>query len=324
MGCIDYTDAVNGALQRLHTTGFYIGDSFANHAPMAAEALAKLGYCDEVESWVAANLRHRAHRPFPDPAQLITDWRAALGDRSRGGDWVQLFRCELAGTSWREVLRTWWPRLLPGCVGSLSHGLIRTAHAVRSLREAVPPSDLQIDELARALGFWATVFTPLVADPHRSRDLDAAAVDCALSELTAEYAGHYAATMPSFPIPLIHTITAPAAMRLALAEIPEQLHAESFATIAEVNRQFFAAFGGRPISGNEEHAEPDTGLNFISLAAEAVDIGEEHAIKVCEAAMREHALRPDSRYLSAAAAAVHLIRERQRLPYTGNPGAAGN
>ena len=42
MGCIDYTDAVNGALERLHTTGFYIGDSFANHAPMAAEALAKL------------------------------------------------------------------------------------------------------------------------------------------------------------------------------------------------------------------------------------------------------------------------------------------
>ena len=44
MGCIDYTDAVNGALERLHSTGFYIGDSFANHAPMAAEALAKLGY----------------------------------------------------------------------------------------------------------------------------------------------------------------------------------------------------------------------------------------------------------------------------------------
>ena len=130
--------------------------------------------------------------------------------------------------------------------------------------------------------------------------------------------------MPSFPIPLIHTITAPAAMRLALAEIPEQLHAESFGTIAEVNRQFFAAFGGRPISGNEEHPESDSGLNFTSLAAEAVDIGDEHAIKVCEAAMREHALRPDSRYLSAAGAAVHLIRERQRLPDTGNPGAAGN
>jgi hypothetical protein len=324
MGCIDYTDAVNSALERLHSTGFYIGDSFANHGPMAAEALATLGYCDEVDSWVAANVRRREHCPFPDPTQPITDWRAALGDRGRGGDWVQLFRRELAETSWREVLRTWWPRLLPGCVGSLGHGLIRTAHAVRSLREAARPSDLQIDELARALGFWATVFTPLVTDPRRSRDLDAAAVDCALSDLTAEYAGHYAATMPSFPIPLIHTITAPAAMRLALAEIPEQLHAVSFATIAEVNRQFFAAFGGRPISGNGEHTQSDTGLNFTWLAAEAVDIGDEHAIKVCEAAIREHALRPDPRYLSAAGAAVHLIRERQRLPDTGNPGAAGN
>ena len=92
MGCIDYTDAVNGALQRLHTTGFYIGDSFANHAPMAAEALAKLGYCDEVESWVAANLRHRGHRPFvrleyfQRHRRTMREQRAAPASRPEGGD----------------------------------------------------------------------------------------------------------------------------------------------------------------------------------------------------------------------------------------------
>jgi hypothetical protein len=310
MGSIDYTETVNSALERLRTTGFYIGDFFANHGPMAAEALAKLGYCDEVDSWVAANVAHHEHRPLPDATQRITDWPAALGDPNRGGDWVELFRRELAGTSWREVLRTWWPRLLPGCAGSLVHGPIRTAHAVRSLREAARPSEPQIDELARALGFWATVFTPLVTDPRRSRARDAAAVDRALSELTAEYAGHYAATMPSFPIPLIHTITAPAAMRLVLPEVPVELHADSFCTIAEVNRQLFAAFGGKRASGDKEPAEPDTELVFTALAAEAVDIGDEHAIKLCEAAMREHALRPDSRYLSAAKAALTLIRGR--------------
>jgi hypothetical protein len=242
--------------------------------------------------------------------QPISDWQAALGDRARGGDWVELFRRELADTAWREVLHTWWPRLLPGCAGSLTHGLIRTAHAVRSLRQAAQPSDLQIDELARGLAFWATSFTPLATDVGGGSDLDAAAVDRALSELTAEYAGHYTATMPSFPIPLIHTITAPAAMRLLLAEVPAGLHRDSFRTIAQVNRELFAAFGGQRAAGNHGPVIPDNEPTFSSLAAAAVEIGDEHAIKVCEAAVRENARRPDSRYLGAASAALELIAKR--------------
>ncbi|MGC1807093.1 MAG: hypothetical protein WA622_15450 [Mycobacterium sp.] len=310
MGSVDYTDAVNGALDRLRATGYYIGDFFANHGPMAAEALATLGYCDEVDGWLDANIRRSNYGPLPDPTQPIVDWQAALGDRRRGGDWFDLFSGELADRPWREVLQTWWPRLLPGCAGSLTHGLIRAAHAVRSLREAAQPSELQIDEFARGLGFWATVFAPPTTEPGEGGDLGAATVDRALSELTAEYAGHYAATKPSFPIPLIHTITAPAAMRLLLPELPDELHAVSLRTIAQVNRELFARFGGQHASGNNELAEPATDRTFISLAAEALDIGDEHAIKLCEAASREYAVRPDSRYLSATDTALNLIRKR--------------
>ena len=308
MGSLDYTEAVNGALDRLSTTGFYLDHFFANHGPMAAEALAKLGYCAEVDGWVDANIHHRNYGPLPDPTQPITEWQAALGDRNRGGDWVELFRRELSDTAWREVLQSWWPKLLPGCAGSLTHGLIRTAHAVRSVRKAARPSDLQIDELARGLAFWATSFQPLETDPGDSGDLDAASVDQALSELTAEYAGHYTATMPSFPIPLIHTITAPAAMRLLLAEVPAELHPMSLDTIAEVNREVFAAFGGQRMTGAP--VASDTERTFTDLAAEAVELGDEHAIKICEAAIRENALRPDPRYLGAASAAIDLIRHR--------------
>ncbi|EUA50675.1 hypothetical protein I552_1614 [Mycobacterium xenopi 3993] len=159
---------------------------------------------------------------------------------------------------WREVLQDWWPRLLPGCMGSLTHGLIRTAHAVRSVREAARPSKLQIDELARALGFWATSFQPLQNEPGGDGDLDDAAVDRALSELTAEYAGHYTATMPSFPVPLIHTITAPAAMRLLLADVPAELHAASLRTITEVNREVFSAFGGQRLAASLSSWTPTT------------------------------------------------------------------
>jgi hypothetical protein len=305
MGSVDYIDAVNAALDRLRTTGFYIGDFFANHGPMAAEALAKLGYCDEVDGWVDANIAHRDHRPLPKPSEPIGDWRVALGDRNRGGDWVQLFAHELAEAPWRDVLRTWWPRLLPGCAGSLTHGLIRTGHAVRSLRETDRPSELQIEELARALAFWATVFTSLATDAGPGDD-QSVAVDRALSDLTAEYAGHYANTKPSFPIPLIHTITAPAAMRLLLPELPEELHAPSLRTMSQVNRELFTRFGGQRASGSTEPIEVDR--TFAAMAAEAVDIGDEHAIKICEAAMRENAVRPDARYLSAACIAVDLIR----------------
>ena len=308
MGSLDYTEAVNGALDRLSTTGFYLDHFFANHGPMAAEALAKLGYCAEVDAWVDANIHHRKYGPLPDPTQPITEWQVALGDRNRGGDWVELFRRELSDTAWREVLQSWWPKLLPGCAGALTHGLIRTAHAVRSVRQAARPSDLQIDELARGLAFWATSFQALKTDPGDSGDLDAASVDQALSELTAEYAGHYTATMPSFPIPLIHTITAPAAMRLLLAEVPAELHPMSLDTIAEVNREVFAAFGGQRMTGAP--VESDTDRTFTDLAAEAVELGDEHAIKISEAAIRENALRPDPRYLGAASAAIDLIRHR--------------
>ena len=308
MGSVSYADAVSGALERLRTTGFYLGEFFANHGPMAAEALAKLGYCDEVDGWLDANIRHRDYRPLPNPTQPITNWQTALGDRNRGGDWVELFRRQLADASWREVLRTWFPRLLPGCAGSLTHGLIRTAHAVRSLREVDHPGEFQIDELARGLAFWATVFTPLETVPGGGDGLDAAAVDRELSELTAEYAGRYAATMPSFPIPLIHTITAPAAMRLLLAELPAELHPAGFRTIAEVNRELFARFGGKLAASGHAHGRPSTGRPFMALAAEAVDVGDEHAIKICEATMRENAHRPDPRYLGAATVALDLIR----------------
>jgi hypothetical protein len=308
MGSVGYIDAVNTALDRLRSTGFYIGDFFANHGPMAAEALAKLGYCEEVDGWVDANLAHREHARLPKPGEPIDDWRVALGDRSRGGDWVQLFRRELAEAPWRDVLRAWWPRLLPGCAGSLTHGLIRTAHAVRSLREAEHPSELQIDELARALAFWATVFTPLATDPGGHDHQPVAVVHRALSDLTAEYAGHYAFTKPSFPIPLIHTVTAPAAMRLLLPELPDESHAAAVRTITAVNRELFARFGGRWASGETEPSQTDA--TFAALAAQAVEIGDEHAIKFCEAAMRENAVRPDARYLGAVSTALDLIRRR--------------
>lgn len=59
------------------------------------------------------------------------------------------------------------PVLVPGYFGGLTHGLIRTAHAVRSFPEDAHPSELQLDELARGLAYWAATYRLLPGNPDR-------------------------------------------------------------------------------------------------------------------------------------------------------------
>jgi hypothetical protein len=77
-----------------------------------------------------------------------------------------------------------------------------------------------------------------------------------------------------------------------------------------VNRELFARFGGKPAVDSHLRSESANSRTFTTLAAEAIDIGDEHAIKICEATVRENALRPDPRYLAAAGVALELIRRR--------------
>ena len=112
--------------------------------------------------------------PRPEVVRGIgDDWRAHLGDARLFGDWTAHLRREAADTDWRSLLLRWWPRLLPGLAASATHGVIRTAHAVRSLRAAGPnPDPLLVDELAQGLAFWAAASTgdttlPVAADRFR-------------------------------------------------------------------------------------------------------------------------------------------------------------
>ncbi|MFD8436528.1 hypothetical protein ACFV2I_15685 [Streptomyces microflavus] len=160
MSPLTYTDAVGGALERLRGVGFEHGPRFVNHAPMAAEALAYMGYADDVPRWVERNLRTHTYHEVPDARWAIDpadpdDWRSALGDFSRVADWTALFERELALAPWPEVLARWWPRLLPGMSGVLTHGVIRTAHAVRAISRAGEENLAYRRELAQGLGYWA-------------------------------------------------------------------------------------------------------------------------------------------------------------------------
>ncbi len=174
------------ALERLHHTGPEFEGWLSNHGPMAADAMLRLGQGDVLTRWVTAYERRLEEAPtarWPiDPAQ----WREPLGDPTRLGDWCALLLREVREEPWLQVLHRWWPRLLPGALASATHGLIRTGHAVRSLREEV--TGPRLDELALALAYWAGRWQPVpptgpTAAPMGSDPVDLARVLAALDGL---------------------------------------------------------------------------------------------------------------------------------------------
>jgi hypothetical protein len=305
---MDYHEAVNDALDRLEGLGYEWGSSsFINHAPMAAEAMARLGYGDHLPQWINEILR----RPYHDAPQRKLalrpeedDWSSALGDFSRVADWSALFERELAADPWREVVARWWPRLLPGLSVALTHGVIRTSHAMRALAEAETHGDdlRQRRELAQGLAYWASRYQrlPLPATPVPAGDPVAA-----LDRLVLDGADFYARARPGFAIPLIHAVTAPAAVRLACAYLPQEQHAPSYRVAVAASDSIRGYFGGRP------EADPFAGLgelpSLAEISASAVDLGDEHAIKLAEVAVRHDAISPDPRFAAAAHVANRLI-----------------
>jgi hypothetical protein len=304
---VSYSAAVNEALRRLEGYGFEWGPGFAFHAPMAAEALAQLGHCDEVGGWVESNRRQRGYRERPTPRWPIEpdDWREALGDFGRVADWARLFEQELSTHPWQEVLIGWWPRLLPGSWGALGHGLIRTAHAARSVATVDEPTEVQLGELAQGLGYWAARHAePRVATPPE-QPAAGQPVEVALRELTASMAGRFADWAPQPAIPLVHTITVPAAIGLMLPLLPAELHQLSFRyaqlTAARIHEAFQAV--RRPAPLVAEGSAPA----LERTVAAAVDSGDEHAIKLAEVCVREYAADSDERFLRAGATLTRII-----------------
>jgi hypothetical protein len=170
-------DAWNDALERLKGYEYLdLPGPFACHGPMGAETLSIFGYDDLVGDWVEAyKSRHEPLDPFPTLGRIDprdeTDWRNALGQVLRANDFAAMFVGELDNEPWQGVLRRWVPRLFEGSAGGLSHGIIRTAHAARAMPDFSVPSELALRELARALGLWAAVYTPLPGHPELNGSL---------------------------------------------------------------------------------------------------------------------------------------------------------
>ncbi|MGH9835482.1 MAG: questin oxidase family protein [Blastocatellia bacterium] len=148
-------DAMEQALERM--AGLAL---LSNHGPMAAEALIALGRSQQVAAWVEGYKR-RFTASYPAAREAVTraNWREALGDARREADWVEFFRRELKEAAWPQVVGQWASALAPGLAAAAAHGLLRTAHAVRSL--GAKETELRHRELAEGLGYWAAHYQRL-------------------------------------------------------------------------------------------------------------------------------------------------------------------
>lgn len=334
------------ALDRLRGTGPEFDSFLANHGPMAAEALVVLGHVDGLPTWVDAYRGRLAAAPEDRHELDERDWEPHLGEVRLVGDWTRLMRRQLAEDAWTDVLSRWWPRLLPGLVASATHGLIRTAHAVRALgHEDGTPEPLVLDELAQGLALWAARYQPLPGRPALQGPLDAvgaiaqmarlpedaegdgpgvmgrlraldrlpslpesfnqwgagagADADDALDELI-DAAARVVAVRDNAPIAVCHMVTAPAAVRLVLPHLPGDLAWASVAGAWHAVGGLVAAFGDPRLQAESLVPSEESLLSVDDLAARAAAHGDEHVIKLTEAAIREYGRRGNRTLLVAA------------------------
>lgn len=336
--------ALDEAYEQLHGTGPEFEGWLTNHGPMAADALLRLGHGDDLQGWLRGYVRRL--EPAPGPRWEITDeeWREPLGDASRLGDWCALLSKQTHAEPWEQVLAHWWPRLLPGAVASATHGLIRTGHAVRALREQV--TEPRLEELGQALGYWAARWQPLPGDQRVHGTLDAgealdavpagdltggfrtrlaclgqtpswpsalgalrpvadpAQVPAALDALVDAAVTRYGPWAHGSPVMLVHAATAPRAIALALPALPQHLWPASYDTAWAVTAAISAVY--RPSRPAIVPIAQEGILTIDDIADRVVESGDEHAIKFTEVAHESHQ-RANSSALTSAALAVALI-----------------
>jgi hypothetical protein len=320
----------------------------ANHGPMAAEALSHLGRDDAIGGWVERYRSRLDPAPAPADRPLSEEeWPAALGRSERFPDWLALFEREVADRPVAAVVGEWAPRLLPGTVGAAAHGLIRTGHGVRALaasdtpprrlevaiglafwastyrelpgpplligHQGVPdaladlpylpedaPSALLISDMVAEVDAIADEFEQGVASLGWSGGavelLDQLASGGALAYLrNADEGGAFG---------LLHSVTSPLACDLVLPWLGAEDRDAALGYVWQAAAALHVAYDVDRSTPVPLDAEPSAD----GLVERALASGDEHAIKLTEAALRSYARSSDPVLLLAAADACTRLR----------------
>jgi hypothetical protein len=339
-------ESLDAALDFLAPFGPELANGFTSHAPMVAEALCALGRPEAVLPWLERVRPELTPRPAAREPIAPAAWRAALGRPERTADWMALLRAELGDGPWRPVLRRWLVRLTPAFCADALHGPIRVAHAARALAlgDSAPRRRELADALGAWAGAWQTLPVPRERSPSSLTPEQAIArvpiqpvaergfrgsivsalaglADFAafapvidwiepdarsLSSLTRAFAHAYLAHAHDrlHAVVFVHGITSAAALRSLLPHLDPEDGRELIRHAWQAGAALLASFG-REAPTHVAVEPPREGRE--ALIDLALANGDDHAIKVSEACLREHALSPSPLYLAAARHAIDVL-----------------
>ncbi|GHE07506.1 questin oxidase family protein [Streptomyces alanosinicus] len=342
---MDADSTLDEAYERLHRTGPEFEGWLSNHGPMAVEALVRHGQARHVHRWLDRYMDRLDELPRGLSPVTSDDWRTALGDPRRLGDWLAFFDREVAERPWREVLAAWWPRLLPGVAAGATHGVIRTGHAVHALLEHEDAA--RRAELGQALGYWAARWQPVpltvpsgTAEPaaalagvprvpdqsngigHRLGQLSGlagwppalAALRPAgdpgqarelLADLTEAAALHYLPSAHGSPVMLVHAATAPMAVLRTLPALPRAQWVTSLHAAWAASAAVTAAYA--PAEPTPAGGLPEAPGSAEEVFELAARHGDEHVIKLADTCLDVHARTGRPEALAAVVRAAGLI-----------------
>ena len=167
------------ALVYVHTTAPSWQGALANHAPMAAEALVALGRADSIAEFLSG-YADKLEPAVSAPMKPLAEWTTLRGSRAACPRLIAHFEICIQHGGVVAVVGGSVPQLFPGVLGAAFHGLLRLAHALRAWRHQ--DNAVRRREIAIALGYWASEYTPLVGEVGASGGADLSAVQ-ALQQL---------------------------------------------------------------------------------------------------------------------------------------------
>lgn len=284
--------ALDEAFERLAGAGFELPNGFVNHGAMACEALAELGFDDQLDAW-ARRFSRIAGNGVEPKAPGTFDWCEALGDYRRLPEWIGLFQAEIDDEGWAQVLDRWVPRLLPGLATALFHGTIRVAHAARAMSGS--DTDARREELARALGYWAARSTSGRPAARHAVEHDSD-VHAQVLGAAGEAARFYIAA-PS--IYNLHGVTGAMAVELL---VPHIAASAGVAALAQLRVEHAALYEGMGQTNDLVLA----GASEDAVAVAAASSRDPHQVKLVEACRRGSRLTGDGAFAAAAETATGM------------------